>query len=113
MGVPHAAFPEEKGPKLALACHSDWNDGRSNLGNGLLNGWRGFPPEKRIVSIGGEASGDRKRRDRRSVDDMDNGLVGVGIWETRDLREPYHRCFVGGQFELELALMPTAEAGRC
>lgn len=112
MGVPHAAFPEEKGPKMALACHSDWNDGRSSLGNGLLNGWICFPPEEGVVSFGGKVSEDRKKRDRRSVNGMDDGLVGVGTWETRDLKEPYHLCFVEGQFELELALMPTAEAGR-
>lgn len=116
-------MPEAGGLKRALACHSDWNDARSSLGNGLLNGWIGSSPSKDgiVKSLGGQPppllSGDRKRRGRRDVSDRDDGLVGVGICEGRrdDRREEYHRCLVlggGGLPGPEGTRRPTAEAAR-
>lgn len=113
MGVPHAAFPEERGLKMALACSSDWKDGSSNLGNGIRTVSMRFSPEEDVVSFGGGVSDGRKKRDRQSVEDLEAGLVGIGICEARDLRESNHRCsFVGGLTGLELAPRFTAEAGR-
>lgn len=115
MGVPHAAISQERGLKMALVCISDWKDGSSNLGNGIRTAsmFMHFPPEGEVMSFGGAVSDGWKKRDRRSVEDMEDGLVGVGICEARDLRESNHRCcFVGGLLELELTVGFTAEAGR-
>lgn len=83
------------------------------MGNGLLKIWACVPLEDGALffSGGGLVSVDRKKRDRVSVDDIDDGLVGVGIWEARDLSESNHLCFVGELPGMDLTPVITAERG--